>query len=194
MAPVFAIYLVWAAFVVTWFAATPWITPTIKRAGVLRGLLYWVLAIVGFFLLFGFYSNRYDMVYRFWRTLNGVLGWAMMALVVAGFAFTWWARVHLGPLWADPVTRKNNHRAAETGPYALVRHPVYTGLMLAAFATAIALGTPSSFVGAALMTAGWYVKAQMEERFLREELGPEAFDAYAKRVPLLVPFSNRGRG
>ena len=191
MAPIFAIYLVWAAFVVTWFAAAPWISPTIKQVGVLRGFLYWALAVVGFFLLFGFYSNRYDMIYRFWRTLNGVLGWMMMALVVAGFAFSWWARVHLGPLWAGTVSRKDGHHVVDTGPYALVRHPIYTGLALAAFATAIAHGTPTSFLGAVLMTAGWYVKAQIEERFLREELGPDAYDAYAKRVPMLVPFLKR---
>jgi protein-S-isoprenylcysteine O-methyltransferase Ste14 len=70
----------------------------------------------------------------------------------------------------------------------LVRHPIYAGIVLATLATAVVSGTPSSFLGAALMTLGWYVKARIEEHFLREELGPEAYDSYARRVPMLVPF------
>ncbi|MGC9952733.1 MAG: isoprenylcysteine carboxylmethyltransferase family protein [Rhizomicrobium sp.] len=191
MAPIFAIYLVWAVWCVTWFAATLWVSPTIKRAGVLGELLYRVLGIVGFVLLFGFYSNHYDMVYRFWRTPSGDFGWAMVALVVAGFAFSWWARATLGPLWSGTITRKNNHRIVDTGPYALVRHPLYIGITISVLATAIVHGTPTSFLGAALMALGFYSKARQEERFLRKELGPEAYDAYAKRVPMLVPFPKR---
>jgi protein-S-isoprenylcysteine O-methyltransferase Ste14 len=188
MAPIFAIYLVWAVWLVTWFVAALWVGPTIKRAGVLREFLYRVLGIVGFVLLFGFYFNRYDMVYRFWRTPSGNFGWAMVALVAAGFAFCSWARVRLGPLWSGTITRKDNHRIVDTGPYALVRHPIYIGIMISVFATAIVYGTPTSFLGAALMALGFYTKARQEERFLRKELGPEAYDAYEKRVPMFVPF------
>ena len=189
MAPIFAIYLVWTVWLVSWFAAALWVGPTIKRAGVLGELLYRVLGIVGFVLLFGFYINRYDMVYRFWRTPTGALGWAMVALVVAGFAFCWWARVHLGSLWSGTITRKNNYCVVDTGPYALVRHPIYTGMTLSVFATAIVQGTPTSVLGATLMVLSYYTKARLEERFLREELGPGAYDAYAKRVPMLMPFT-----
>ena len=194
MTPLVAIYLVWAVWAVTWFVAALWVGPTIRRAGVLGELLYRVLGIVGFVLLFGFYSNRFDMIYRFWRTPSGNFGWAMTVLVVAGFALAWWARVHLGPLWSGTITRKRDHRIVDTGPYALVRHPIYIGISLSVFATAIVYGTPTSFLGAALMMLGFYAKARLEEGFLRKEMGPEAYDAYAKRVPMLVPFLNRGRG
>ena len=191
MAPIFAIYLIWAVWAATWFVAALWVSPAIRRAGVLGELLYRVLGIVGFVLLFGFYSNRYDMIYRFWRTPSGNFGWAMAALVVAGFALAWWARVHLGPLWSGTITRKHDHHIVDTGPYALVRHPIYIGIALSVLATAIVQGTPTSFLGAVLMTLGFYEKARLEERFLRKELGPEAYDAYAKRVPMLVPFLKR---
>ena len=69
--------------------------------------------------------------------------------------------------------------------------PVDTGIALAVFDTAVIRGTPTAFLGVALMTLGFYAKARLEERFLREELGPEAYDAYAKRVPMLVPFLKR---
>jgi protein-S-isoprenylcysteine O-methyltransferase Ste14 len=193
MAPIFAIYLVWAVWLVSWWAAALWAHPAVKHAGLLSEFFYRAFAVVGTILLFGFYSNRYDMVYRFWRTPTGLLGWAMLALVVAGFSFSWWARVYLGPLWSSGITRKDDHRVIDTGPYALVRHPIYTGITLASFATAIAYGTPSSFLGAALMTIGWIIKARLEERFLRKELGPEAYDDYARHVPMLVPFLKLGR-
>lgn len=77
----------------------------------------------------------------------------------------------------------------DTGPYRLVRHPIYTGIILACFATAVEKTTPLAFAGAAIMSLGWYMKARLEERFLREELGAAPYDAYAARVPMLIPFA-----
>jgi protein-S-isoprenylcysteine O-methyltransferase Ste14 len=73
-----------------------------------------------------------------------------------------------------------------------VRHPIYTGLIFALLATAAALGTPTGFAGVALMIAGIVMKARLEEKFLREEFGPEIYDAYARRVPMLVPMWPKG--
>jgi protein-S-isoprenylcysteine O-methyltransferase Ste14 len=176
---------------VTWIAAALWSSPSIKRAGIAREFLYRALAFVGVVLLFGFYSNHYDIQYRFWAVPRGATAWVLLVLVVVGLSFAWWARAHIGHLWSSSVTRKNEHHIVDTGPYAVVRHPIYTGIMLAAFATAVAHGTPSSFLGAAIMTVAWIVKARLEERFLRAELGSEVYDAYAKRVPMLVPFLRR---
>ena len=75
----------------------------------------------------------------------------------------------------------------DTGPYALVRHPIYTGIILAIAATALQNGTAAGFLGAGLIIAGFYSKARLEERFLREQLGEENYGAYARRVPMLVP-------
>ncbi len=70
-----------------------------------------------------------------------------------------------------------------------MRHPIYTGIIVASYATAAAEGTTlTAFLGATLMTLGWYIKARLEERFLRAELGAEAYDAYARRTAMLVPF------
>ena len=102
---------------------------------------------------------------RLWR-LPHWAGWAMTAVAAAGFAFTWWARVTLGDLWSSAVSRKENHVIVERGPYGLVRHPIYTGLIAAAFATAIQVGSAQSLVGAALMSVGFWLKARLEERFL----------------------------
>ncbi len=121
-----------------------------------------------------------------WRTPD-VVAWAMVAVAIAGFIFTGWARIHLGRLWSSSVSRKADHHIVDTGPYALVRHPIYTGIILASAATAAQRGTGQAWFGMGVMTLGWYIKARLEERFLRDELGAEAYDSYSLRVPMLVP-------
>jgi protein-S-isoprenylcysteine O-methyltransferase Ste14 len=81
----------------------------------------------------------------------------------------------------------------DTGPYAIVRHPIYTGIIIASAATAVLRGTALAWLGACVMTIGWVIKARMEERFLREQLGAAAYDDYARRVPMLSPFGVRRR-
>jgi protein-S-isoprenylcysteine O-methyltransferase Ste14 len=75
-----------------------------------------------------------------------------------------------------------------TGPYRVVRHPIYTGIIIATFATAIDKGTYVAVAGAVLMLVGWFIKARVEERFLRVQLGVDAYDAYARRTAMLIPF------
>jgi protein-S-isoprenylcysteine O-methyltransferase Ste14 len=107
---------------------------------------------------------------------------------LAGIVFAWWARIHLGRLWSSGVTRKEDHHVVDTGPYSLVRHPIYTGLLAAALATTVAQATATALVGWMLIVLGLWTKARAEERFLAAELGPEAYDSYRLRVPMLVPF------
>ncbi len=115
----------------------------------------------------------------------------MVALGVVGFLFAWWARIHLGALWSGSITRKADHRIVDTGPYGIVRHPIYTGLIAAALALAVVKATPVGIAGLALMTVGYWLKGKTEENFLRSELGPEDYDAYRKRVPMLIPLAPR---
>jgi protein-S-isoprenylcysteine O-methyltransferase Ste14 len=164
-----------------------WSSPAVKGAGVGRQLGYRFIVLVGVVLLFGFYHHDASSEIVVWRTTDRA-AWALDAVVAAGFAFTWWARVHLGRLWSSRVTRKEGHHVVDTGPYALVRHPIYSGIILASIATATLRGTAAAGAGAARLSYGWYVKARIEERFLRSELGP-AYDDYAKRVPMLIPFA-----
>jgi protein-S-isoprenylcysteine O-methyltransferase Ste14 len=79
----------------------------------------------------------------------------------------------------------------DTGPYAIVRHPIYTGILLAVLGTAAAKGTVLGLVGALTITLGVWLKALLEERWLRQELEPEAYDNYRRRVPMLLPFGSQ---
>lgn len=188
MTPRLAIAGLWTVWIASWIVAAAWSRSTVNRAGAAHQILFRVLLTVGTILLFGFLSRQFDKTHRFWPPLAGAPGWSLVAVVTLGFLFCWWARLHLGALWSSNVTRKDDHRIVDTGPYALVRHPIYTGLILATVATALAHGTPLSFLGGVLMVTGMVLKARLEEGFLRSELGPQAYDSYARRVPMLVPF------
>jgi protein-S-isoprenylcysteine O-methyltransferase Ste14 len=117
------------------------------------------------------------------------LGWAMFALVGAGLIFTWAARLHLGPLWSSTSAPTEAHRIVDTGPYGLVRHPVYAGLLLAVMATAVERGRVEAIAGALTLIAAVSLRAKLEERFLRRDLGDEVYATYRARVPMLVPFA-----
>jgi protein-S-isoprenylcysteine O-methyltransferase Ste14 len=114
----------------------------------------------------------------------------MTALEALGFAFTWWARVTLGAYWSGDVSRKADHRIIDTGPYRIVRHPIYTGLLLATYATAAQIAAPTTLAGIALVTLALWIKARLEERFLVQELGEAAYEPYRRRTPMLAPFSS----
>jgi protein-S-isoprenylcysteine O-methyltransferase Ste14 len=114
-------------------------------------------------------------------------GWAGLGLTVAGCAFAVWARAWLGPNWSATVTRKQGHELVRSGPYAVVRHPIYAGLLLAILGTALALGEVRGLVALALAFVGWFTKARTEERFLVEEFG-DRYLRYRREVKQLIPF------
>jgi protein-S-isoprenylcysteine O-methyltransferase Ste14 len=103
--------------------------------------------------------------------------------------FTWAARLHLGPLWSSTSAPTEDHRIVDTGPYGIVRHPVYAGLLLAVIATAVERGRVEAVAGALVLIAAVSLRAKLEERFLRRDLGDETYGAYRRRVPMLVPFA-----
>jgi protein-S-isoprenylcysteine O-methyltransferase Ste14 len=180
---VFAI--IWVGWVVSWLAASFWTARTQKRAGASLTSSYRVLLGVGAVLMTP-WAARHLGAAPLWNA-GDAGSYLLAAAALAGFALTWWARVHLGRLWSSVITRKEGHRIVDSGPYALVRHPIYTGLIAALVASAIAEATPTALGGAALLAFGFWVKARGEERFLAAELGTEAYAAYRRRVPMLLP-------
>jgi protein-S-isoprenylcysteine O-methyltransferase Ste14 len=112
-------------------------------------------------------------------------------VVVIGISFTWWGRIHLGRFWSNAITHKEDHRIIDTGPYGVVRHPIYTGQIIGLLASGLAIATWTAMVGVLLISFGQWQKARLEERFLSVELGAEAYGAYSRRVPMIVPFLRR---
>ena len=197
MWPDTAIFIPWWIWAITWIIAALWANRTVKRPGIGREWIYRVIALAGFYFLLGGILKTEDN-HLVWSRWPGVMGdaayapipvaWAMVAITFLGFAFAWWARIHLGRLWSGSITRKEGHHVVDTGPYAIVRHPIYTGILLSAVASAIVIAQVHAYLGALLLIIGYWLKARLEERWLREELGPQDYDAYRRRVPMLVPF------
>jgi protein-S-isoprenylcysteine O-methyltransferase Ste14 len=180
---VFAV--IWGAWVVSWISAAFWAARTQKRAGRSIELSYRILLGVGVALMTPWAARRLGAA-ALWNP-GAVGSYLLAAVALAGLTFTWWARIHLGRLWSGAITRKQDHRVVDSGPYALVRHPIYTGLIVAIVASALAEATATALGGAALIVLSFWVKARAEERFLSGELGAGAYEAYRRRVPMLVP-------
>jgi protein-S-isoprenylcysteine O-methyltransferase Ste14 len=183
--PRLAFGIIWLAWLVSWILAAFWANRTEKRALSWETLIYRLAILAGAALMTPWAERRLHMA-PLWHV--GYAGaWLLALLTLAGLLFTWWARIHLGRLWSGSITRKEGHRVIDTGPYAHVRRPIYTGLIVALFASAIAAATVGALAGAALIAVGLWLKAGIEERFLTAELGADAYGAYRRRVPMLVP-------
>ena len=109
------------------------------------------------------------------------------ALTLAGLLFTVWARGYLGRNWSGTVTLKSDHELVTTGPYAIVRHPIYTGLLLAFVGGAVGRGTLAGVLSVLVAVLALWRKLRMEERWMREQFG-ETYVAYSRHVPALIPF------
>jgi len=172
----------WLAWLVSWNVAAFWREKSSAEAPRNDYRLFFLVMVVGFSLTFGLFGW---VAGPLWRVGLG-LGRAMVALTAAGLLFTWWARLHMGRLWHGGVSRTAEHRVIASGPFALVRHPIYTGLIVAVIAMAVLQARPPAFLGAALFALGFILKARVEERFLEGELPDYA--AYRRRVAMIVPF------
>lgn len=185
MSPSLATLWLWGAWFLSWLIAAAWSGRTAVRARLRSELVYRIVTVSGVLLLF--VAHRLvDGELEIWET-PPVVGWCLFGLAGVGFALCWWARIHLGRMWSSSVARKAGHQIVDTGPYALVRHPIYTGIIIAAAATAALEGRVTAFAGLGLVVIGCWIKARLEERFLRDELGAAAYDAYARQTSMLLP-------
>jgi protein-S-isoprenylcysteine O-methyltransferase Ste14 len=111
-----------------------------------------------------------------------------LALAMLGLAFTVWARLHLGRNWSGTVTLKEGHELIRSGPYAYVRHPIYTGLLVALLGSAIACGELRAMIGLSVVAGAFIRKLRIEERFMRA-IFPGQYPRYCTEVPALIPFT-----
>lgn len=116
-------------------------------------------------------------------SIQGAVG---VIVCYAGFAFAVWARRHLGRNWGMPMTFKQGHEMVTTGPYRYVRHPIYTGMMLALLGSAVVAGTPWLLVFLGMVIYCVY-SARTEERLMLENFS-EPYAEYKKRTKAFIPF------
>jgi len=108
-------------------------------------------------------------------------------LTLGGLAVSIWARVHLGRNWSGTVTIKQDHELIRSGPYARVRHPIYSGLLLAFAGSAIALGEWRGLLALSLVWVAYWRKLRIEERWMQETFGA-LYQRYRAQTGALIPY------
>ncbi len=108
-------------------------------------------------------------------------------LQIAGLAFCIWARLHIGRNWSGTVTLKQGHTLVRSGPYGWVRHPIYSGLLLAVLGLVLGRGELGGALAVLLLAVEWKRKSMMEERLMLEQFGEE-YQRYRRAVKGLVPW------
>jgi protein-S-isoprenylcysteine O-methyltransferase Ste14 len=113
--------------------------------------------------------------------------WLGAAFTIAGLLFAVWAREHLGSNWSRSVTIKQDHVLITTGPYALIRHPIYTGILTGFLGTAIAISQVRGIVAFILVFLVFRSKLRLEEEWMRSQFG-ETYSTYAHHTAALLPY------
>lgn len=172
----------WVAWMIYWLTMAFTAKRTVERRGPLRDRLLGA-AVVAVWLLI---ASAGGVRSQLWET-QVALGIVTDCIFLAGAAFTIWARITLGRNWSPEVAFKQDQELIERGPYAIVRHPIYTGLLVMALGTAINYGQASGFVLFALLSVGAWLKSRQEEKLMTDHF-PDAYPAYRHRVRALIPF------
>jgi protein-S-isoprenylcysteine O-methyltransferase Ste14 len=175
----------WILLLGVWFIAAPFSRKTVRRESLGSRLRYMVPAIAA-----GFVMSRprigIDFLDAHWSPAVPWVGVLSVALTALGIGFALWARFTLGRNWSGSVTLKQDHELIRTGPYALARHPIYTGFLTAFFGTALARGTAHSFLGLLVIALAFILKLRTEERLMQEQFGND-YVKYRQRVRALIP-------
>ncbi|KAF1007267.1 MAG: hypothetical protein GAK28_01906 [Luteibacter sp.] len=116
-------------------------------------------------------------------TIIAVVG---VLLTVSGVAFACWARYVLGRNWSSVVQVKQDHELIQSGPYRWVRHPIYTGLLLAFLGTAVAIGEWRGPLCVVIVAVSFWFKLRLEERWMRDNFGA-TYEQYMRRTKALIP-------
>ena len=180
------ISICWGVFIVVWLLAAIFTKRTVYRESGVQRLRYMIPILIGCYLLFRGYRLPYPLNVHIIPRSNAILV-AAAILCICGLGFCFWARAVLGGNWSGTVTLKENHELTVRGPYALVRHPIYTGLLTMFVATAIVLGHVAGIIALPLLFVSIWIKLRHEEKLMLQTF-PDQYPAYQRRVKRLIPF------
>jgi protein-S-isoprenylcysteine O-methyltransferase Ste14 len=176
----------WTLFAVIWLLAAFATKQSVYQESGAQRLRYTIPILLGGFLLAKGHRLSDPLDHRVIPHLEA-LAWTGVVLCVAGLAFCIWARFTLGRNWSGVVTLKGGHELITAGPYALVRHPIYTGLLTMFVATVIVLGHVAGIIAMPFVFASLWIKLRCEEKLMLQQF-PNEYAAYQQRVKRLIPF------
>lgn len=175
----------WVGYLAYWWGMSTNVKETERQESVGPRFLRLVLMVCAVALLW-LPSVPFRLLNERFLPLSLWCFWSGAALTAGGMLFSVWARQYLGKNWSQAVTLKAGHELIASGPYALVRHPIYTGLLLAFAGCAVARGEWRGLLAVALVFGALWHKLKLEEKWMRAQFG-EAYEAYSRRVKALVP-------
>lgn len=175
----------WAVMCAVWFLGMITAKPAIRTQSSGSRLLEIGLTLLAFSLVFTRYFRSGWRAWSFVPNTN-ITGMAGLVLVLVGIAFAIWARLQLAGNWSAAVTVKEGHTLTCRGPYTIVRHPIYTGLLLALLGVALIVGEVRCLLGVGILFLSFWLKSRTEERFMLEEFGA-GYSQYQKHVKALIP-------
>jgi protein-S-isoprenylcysteine O-methyltransferase Ste14 len=175
----------WTIFLAIWVVTALRTKRTRSAESFREAFAYRLVTVIGALLVF-------DRQIR-WGILSApIIPWSRMlydigaGLTVLGILFACWARFHLGRNWSGNVTIKTDHELIRTGPYARIRHPIYTGILLAIIGSGLAIDQWCVVPGCVLVLAGFWLKARREEAVLSQEFGPK-FAEHLRLTGMFLP-------
>lgn len=177
--------IIWIVFLLYWIISARKLKAVKRREPFHERVLYMLPMMLSYVLLFNDQLTFTALGRRF-VPLDPRIGVSGVVVTAVGVAFAIWARLHLGENWSATVTVKTDHELIESGPYRTVRHPIYTGMLVATAGSALALGQARGLLALVVISVGFYFKARKEEHYMRTEFG-EKYALYAKHTGMLLP-------
>jgi protein-S-isoprenylcysteine O-methyltransferase Ste14 len=175
----------WTSLLTVWVILMLRRKETQERESVGSRLSYSVPTVLAFYLLFGG-NIPYAWLHLRILPLAQPLQTFGVALTVLGIAFAIWARFYIGENWSGSVTVKIGHELIRSGPYAWVRHPIYSGLLLATLGTALVRDEVRGALAIPILWIAFRMKSRIEETFMMKTFGP-AYTEYSKSTGALIP-------
>ena len=146
-----------------------------------------VLAFLIVIVLFAWPHIPVSWLYRQFVPQGVWTFWLGATITAAGLLFAVWAREHLGRNWSRSVTIKQDHQLIVTGPYAVVRHPIYTGILTGFLGMTLAVAEIRGIIAFVLVSLVLWSKLRLEEQWMRTQFGAP-YEAYSRRTAAVVPF------
>jgi len=175
----------WAILGLYWLVAAFGRKRAEKREPPGERLVHIFLMLGGFALIYS-PDPRFGALNHRFLPQSQTIDIAGIALTAAGVAFAIWARAHLGKYWSGDVTIRQEHRLIRTGPYKYIRHPIYSGMLLALVGTVLVIGEYRAIVGFAIILLGFFKKARKEETFLQAQFG-DGFEEHKRLTGFFLP-------
>ena len=181
------VLLVWIAWLVYWGMSAADVKPAARHESKWSRASYIIPIVIAAILLSIPPTARGGFLFSRFLPPGTDAYWLGVILIAVGLGFTVWARQRLGRNWSGTVQVKKDHQLISDGPYRLVRHPIYTGILVAFLGTAVIIGHWGAILAVLIAFESFWRKLTLEERFMRETFG-SVYEEYRARTAALIPY------